>query len=357
MADMVKHMKHVEFSVGQMVCTGCEDMITAAVRELPGIATVQASYVHQQVKVDYDDNQVTLEQIRTAIETQGYPIVDKTAGKPSEFASTLWFLLLLGLVGGMAFWGKSLMPGVMQQIRPHMDDAVLLGIGFLTGFHCIGMCGGFIVSYTDKQAHWLRQLSAHAGYGFGKTLSYSVIGAGVGVLGASIAITPQMRGIAALAASVFLIVYGLKMLNVLTVLRRFTLRLPKAANQQITNALRQRRSPLVTGLLTGLLLGCGPLQAMYVMAAGTGDPIQGAKILALFSVGTLLPLLGFGAFASFLPATIMRQLVRVSGVLVIAMGLMMANRGLAMYQGQPKTKMPVPANATMPIPSGDYHGN
>ncbi len=350
-------MKHVEFSVAQMVCTGCEELINSAVRSLPGIVAVHANYVRQQVKVDYDDNKVTLAQILTAIETKGYPIVDKSAGTSGAFVNTLWFLLLLGLVGGVAFWGKSLMPSVMQQIQPHMDDAVLLGIGFLTGFHCIGMCGGFIVAYTDKQAHWLHQLSAHAGYGFGKTLSYSMIGAGFGALGASIAITPQMRGIAALAASVFLIVYGLKMLNVLTVLRRFTLRLPKAANQQITDALRQRRSPLVTGLLTGLLLGCGPLQAMYVMAAGTGDPVQGAKILALFSVGTLLPLLGFGAFASFLPATVIRQLVRVSGVLVIAMGLMMANRGLAMYQGQHKAMMPAPANTTMPLPLGGQHGN
>ncbi|MDD5274337.1 MAG: sulfite exporter TauE/SafE family protein [Methylovulum sp.] len=350
-------MKHVEFSVGQMVCTGCEDIINTAVRGLPGIVAVRANYVRQQVKVDYDDNKVTLAQILTTIETQGYPIVDKTAGIPSAFANTLWFLLLLILVGGVAFWGKSLMPGVMQQIRPHMDDAVLLGIGFLTGFHCIGMCGGFIVAYADKQANWLRQLSAHAGYALGKTLSYSVIGAGFGVLGASIAITPQMRGIAALAASVFLIVYGLKMLNVFTVLRRFTLHLPKAANQQITDALRQRRSPLVTGLLTGLLLGCGPLQAMYVMAAGTGDPVQGAKILALFSAGTLLPLLGFGAFASFLPAIVMRQLVRVSGMLVIAMGLMMANRGLAMYQVQHKAMMQAPADTDMHLPSGDQHDN
>jgi sulfite exporter TauE/SafE len=250
-------------------------------------------------------------------------------------------------VGGLAFWGKSLMPGVMQQISPQMNDAMLLGVGFLTGFHCIGMCGGFVVGYTDKHLHWSRQALAHLGYGVSKTLSYGLLGAGFGLLGAGLAITPQMRGIAALAASVFLVVYGLKMLNIFALLRRFTLRLPKAANRTIAETVAKRRNPLVTGMMTGFLLGCGPLQAMYVMAAGTGDPLEGAKILALFSIGTLVPLLGFGAFASLLPAKAMHQLVSVSGILVIAMGIMMANRGLALYQGQnPHQAMPTPMEHT-----------
>jgi len=63
-----------------------------------------------------------------------------------------------------------------------------------------------------------------------------------------------------------------------SVLRHFTLRLPKAVNRSITSGLQKHRSPLLTGLLTGLLLGCGPLQAMYVMAAGSGDPLEGATL-------------------------------------------------------------------------------
>ena len=118
-----------------------------------------------------------------------------------------------------------------------------------------------------------------------------------------------------------------KMLNVFSWLRRFTLRLPSSVNRHVAGELRRRRSPLRTGLLTGLLLGCGPLQAMYVMAAGSGDPKQGAMILLMFGLGTLLPLLGFGVFASLLSPAVMRQMVRVSGILVIAMGLMMAQRG------------------------------
>lgn len=71
-----------------------------------------------------------------------------------------------------------------------------------------------------------------------------------------------------------------------------------------------------------------PLQAMYIMAAGTGNPQEGAAMLFFFGLGTLLPLLSFGLVASRVSQSVMRQLVLASAILVIAMGLMMADRGL-----------------------------
>jgi uncharacterized protein len=330
-----------QLKVTGMHCLGCEETINEVVKALPGIHKAEASYRLQTVDVSYDDTLVDEATIRRSIEAKGYGIVEALPAKAGKAKHVLLFMLLLAVVGGVAFWGKSLMPGVMQQIKPQMGYALLFTIGFLTGFHCIGMCGGFVVGYTDAGLSKGRQLLAHMSYAFGKTLSYTTLGAGFGLLGATIAITPQMRGVAALTASLFLLLYGLKMLNVFSWLRRFTLRLPSSVNRQVTGELRRRRSPLRTGLLTGLLLGCGPLQAMYVMAAGSGDPKQGAMILLMFGLGTLVPLLGFGLFASLLSPAVMRQLVRVSGVLVIAMGLMMAQRGLKTIQsGQVSSAMP-----------------
>jgi len=67
---------------------------------------------------------------------------------------------------------------------------------------------------------------------------------------------------------------------------------------------------------------------MYIMAAGTGSPQEGATLLIFFGLGTLVPLLGFGFFANLLSRNTIHDLVRVLGVLVIVMGVMMANRGL-----------------------------
>lgn len=333
------------FKIDGMHCLGCEQIIAEALNDLPGVHSVEVSYKHAAVDLRFDDAVIDESTIRACIEAKGYAVQTASVAMAGKLKRALIFAVLLLVVGGVAFWGKSLMPGVMQQIKPQMSYAVLLGIGFLTGFHCIGMCGGFVVAYTDATKSKARQLLAHISYALGKTLSYTVLGAGFGLLGATIAITPQIRGGVALAASVFLLVYGLKMLNVFAFLRRFTLRMPKSVNRAVAGELRKPpRSALRTGLLTGLLLGCGPLQAMYVMAAGSGDPFQGGMILLMFGLGTLLPLLGFGMFASLLSHTAMRQLVQVSGILVIAMGIMMAQRGMLMLKS---SHMPAMSNQTM----------
>lgn len=337
--------KHL--TVNGMHCLGCEEIIGEALNALPGVHGVKVSYRKAAVDLQFDDALIDELKIRECIESKGYVVQADAASPMAKLKRAALFLVLLLVVGGVAFWGKSLMPEVMQQIKPQMSYAVLVGIGFLTGFHCIGMCGGFVVAYTDATKSKARQLLSHLSYAFGKTLSYTVLGSGFGLLGASIAITPEIRGGVALAASVFLLIYGLKMLNVFAFLRRFTLRMPKSVNRAVADELRKPpRSALRTGLLTGLLLGCGPLQAMYVMAAGTGDPFQGGMILLMFGLGTLLPLLGFGLFASLLSHSAMRQMVQVSGILVIAMGLMMAQRGMMMFKG---AQMPATSSQTMPM--------
>lgn len=329
-----------EFKISGMHCFGCEDAIVDSLKTLPGIVKVEADYRKQTAKVVYDARFIGEIDIRRCLEAKGYGVNEAVSSFRTLTVRTLIFLLLIISVGGLVWWGKSLIPGILQQINPHMSCVLLVTIGFLTGFHCIGMCGSFVLGYTDKSQSRMRQLLAHLIYGFGKTLSYTTLGAGFGLLGAFVAITPQMRGAAALLASIFILLYGLKMLNVFSLLRRFSVRWPRGVNRQVADQLQKRRSPLATGLLNGLVLGCGPLQAMYVMAAGTGDPLQGAQFLLLFGLGTLLPIIGFAFFAVLLSPATMRQLVSVSGILVIIMGMMMAQRGLKMLNIEISTLLP-----------------
>lgn len=329
-----------EFKISGMQCFGCEDIIVDSLKALPGIIKVEADYRQQTANIVYDAHLIREVDISHCLESKGYSLNPSSPSIRKKISRALIFLLLLAAVGGVVWWGKGLIPGILQQINPHMSSALLLGIGFLTGFHCIGMCGSFVLGYTDKSQSRLRQLMAHLIYGFAKTLSYTTLGAGFGLLGAFVAITAQMRGAAALLASIFILMYGVKMLNVFSLLRRFSLRWPRAVNRQVADQLRKHRSPLTTGLLNGLVLGCGPLQAMYVMAAGTGDPLQGAQYLLLFGLGTLLPIIGFALFAVLLSPTTMRQLVTVSGILVIIMGLMMAQRGLKLLNIEISTLQP-----------------
>lgn len=314
-------------NVGGMHCTGCETTITRAISELPGVQIVSASYPKSEVTVTFDANVINESAISSAITLAGYTVT-KTPAPKSTLPAWLIFAALLIVVGSVVFWGRSQMPSVMQQLNAQMSYALLFTIGVLTGFHCIGMCGSFVVNYARACETRAQAVRSHFAYGSGKTLSYVMIGAGFGLLGALITITPQMRGVAALLAGVFLLLFGLKMLNVWPALRRLNIRLPAAFTREVATEIQQRKHPFIIGLLNGLLLGCGPLQAMYIMAAGTGDPVQGGTLLFFFGLGTLPPLLGYGFFANVLSAKAVGEMVRVSGILVIAMGIMMAQRGI-----------------------------
>ena len=311
-----------------MHCTGCEETIENAVGRLPGVQNVKADYVKQTVDVEFDGKLIADAGIRAAIEEKGYEFDSTSAGGRLRNGSIFLFFLLL--VGGITFWGKSMIPGLVGEMSPNLGHAILFSIGFFTGFHCIGMCGGFVVGYASANGPQLAASTAmrHLMYAIGKTASYAAIGGALGLLGAVMTFTPFMRGVISIAASIFVIIYGLKMLDVFPALRGFTLRLPHFVTKGVANELRGQRNPLMIGLLNGFMLGSGPLQAMYIAAAGTGSPQEGATMLFFFGLGTLIPLMSFGLIASSVPRRILRQLVLASAVLVIAMGLMMADRGL-----------------------------
>jgi sulfite exporter TauE/SafE len=190
------------------------------------------------------------------------------------------------------------------------------------------MCGGFVVSYTAKDAqeerkpHW-----SHVMYGAGKVASYTIMGAAFGLLGSIVAFTPQLRGFAGILAGIFLVLFGLKMLNLFPMLRKLQLKTPGFVSKLSG---KSSKSPLVIGLLNGLMIACGPLQAIYIMAAGTGSVLEGAKMLFVFGLGTLPVMLGFGYFASFVSSKLTHRLLKASGILVIVMGLLMVNTGLAL---------------------------
>lgn len=218
----------------------------------------------------------------------------------------------------------------MPDLTGELNVGLLLLIGFLTSFHCVGMCGPLILGYIAKNATaGQHSHAAHLLYGVGKTISYTAIGALFGAFGAIVAFTPFTQGAIGMAAGFFLILFGLHMLEVFPVLNHFQFKTPGFVMRFVGTEYRKHSNPLVIGLLNGLMIICGPLQAMYVMAAGSGSWSQGAEILLFFGLGTLPLLLGFGFLTSLLSANLTPKLLKASGVIVMALGVIMLNRGLS----------------------------
>lgn len=243
------------------------------------------------------------------------------------------FFILLALFGiGVILWLDSwfMNHSDMPSLSRDMGYGLLFVVGFLTSFHCVGMCGPLIVGYSAKSAaaggksHW-----AHLLYGMGKTLSYTAIGALFGAFGAVVAFTPYTQGAVGVAAGIFLILFGLHMLEFFPSLSHFHIKTPGFVMRFVGKEYRKHSNPFIIGLLNGLMIICGPLQAMYVMAAGTGSWSEGAAILFFFGIGTLPLLMGFGFLTSLLSVNLTPKLLKASGVIVMALGAIMLNRGLA----------------------------
>jgi uncharacterized protein len=316
-----------------MHCHGCEHIIEVGLGKLAGVRSVKADYPTETVTVAFDSALTNLRAIRATIERAGYRTYEQDDPKRRRSPLERFAGLLIGLIGILViifFDTEWISKGGEPDITQRLSLDLIFVLGLLTGFHCVGMCGGFVLSYTaDDAAAGRGSYLSHALYGAGKTLSYALIGAAFGLLGGFIAFTPMLRGVAGALAGAFLIVFGLNMLGLFAPLRRFRFGLPRPLQDFIyAEEARSRHRPFVIGMLNGLMIACGPLQAMYVMAAGTGSALEGAKMLFAFGVGTLPVLLSFGVLATLISGAMTHRLLRLSGVIVVVLGAVMINRGL-----------------------------
>ena len=326
-----------KLKVKGMTCNSCEKIIAKQVLSLPGVKSVDVDYSTEMVEIIYDAELITPEKIKNIIKKKGYLCeeFDENKDKNKENNKNSLFAWIFAAIGfiliiyfAWQFYGTVNLPEISQ----NMGYGLLFVVGLLTGFHCVGMCGGFVVSYTTKGIkEGKRPAKLHLSYAIGKTLSYTIIGALFGLLGSIIAFTPTIRGAAGIIAGLFLVIYGLKMLNVFPSLRKFQIKMPQFINQFIRKERKDHsNSPLTIGLLNGLMIACGPLQAIYIMAAGTGSMIEGAKLLFIFALGTLPVMLGFGYLTSIISKKATHKILKASGIIVIILGLIMVNRGLAL---------------------------
>ena len=349
--------------VDGMSCSSCEQRIEKAVRALDGVTQVSASASLSEVMVYYDADLVTWAAIVGAIASAGYTVREDAApaallaagsqdAAPSKAGAVYRFLGLLAVVAAIYLIirytvGFTFLPTVTQS----MGYGLIFIVGLLTSLHCIAMCGGIVLSQgirkndaegalpptepepsgpaTTARANLKDRLLPSLLYNGGRVVSYTIIGGIVGALGSLFSLSTTLKGIMPVIAGAFMLFLGVRMLGIFPWLSRLKVRFPGLGGKKMSTA-ANGRGPFVVGLLNGLM-PCGPLQTMQVYALGTGSFFAGALSMFLFSMGTVPLLLGFGAISAFLSAKFTRGMLKASGVLVIALGLVMFTRGMNLF--------------------------
>ncbi|NLU51535.1 MAG: heavy metal transporter [Clostridiaceae bacterium] len=328
-----------------MTCTSCEMRIENALKKLDGVIEAKALFTSSNVYVTYDANVIELNQIIQTIEKLDYVVKNKPdtddisepeTKKSAENKMTINQLLGAGIILLALYLVINNTVGFnfIPEINQSMGYGILFFVGLLTSLHCVAMCGGInlsqCVSYkvdNDNNSKFSR-FKPSLLYNSGRVVSYTIIGGIVGAIGSSITFSGAAKGIVAIISGVFMVIMGLNMLNIFPWLRKLNPRMPRIFGKKIHGS-KGKLGPFYIGLLNGLM-PCGPLQAMQIYALGTGSALSGALSMFMFSIGTVPLMFGLGALSSILSGKFTHKMLKVSAVLVIVLGVVMTNRGLAL---------------------------
>jgi sulfite exporter TauE/SafE/plastocyanin domain-containing protein/copper chaperone CopZ len=311
------NIKREIIKVYDMTCSSCESKVERALKKVDGVVNAIASFSALQVTVEYDTELCTKDHLKEAIKKAGYSTENSNGVKYVGFFIVVAAILLLG---------NSTSGFDMNEKLNGASYLVLFLVGMLTSIHCVGMCGGIMLTQSvgKENKNKLQAIMPAILYNAGRITSYTIIGGIVGALGSVFAISLNVKAAIQIFAGIFMVMMGLNMAG-FTLFRKFNIKLPWSS----CSVKKKPKTPYLVGLLNGLM-PCGPLQTMQLYALGTGSALNGALSMFLFSLGTVPLMLLFGAISGFLSKGYTKQLLKFSGFLVILLGIIMGNRGLSL---------------------------
>lgn len=207
---------------------------------------------------------------------------------------------------------------------------------FLTGLStggltCLAVQGGLLFGLLARRKEdgeelkgWQRLLLPVSAFLIAKIAIYTVVGLGLGWLGAKIQLTQGTRLWLQTFAGTFMVVAGIRLIFPQW-LPWLNINPPASVRRFIRNRSKSQAlvAPAFLGLLT-ILIPCGTTQAMEVAAIATGSAAQAAAIMFAFTLGTAPLFLIIGVLARG-TALLQSRLRWVAAALVIGLGVFSIN--------------------------------
>jgi sulfite exporter TauE/SafE/copper chaperone CopZ len=339
-----------------MSCAHCERRIEGAVSSVDGVesAIADAGKGTLDLVLSGDaDRQQVLDSLGSAVQLAGYTVISEVAARSRRRDSGLAIAFGLIIAGAFALADAFGLFAMIPSIDLGLGFGALFVAGLLTSLHCISMCGGIALSQglkgsmvTDTglagqpgqpglagqhgqsgQPGLAAALGPSAAYNIGRIVSYTLIGALAGALGAALDIGMGGRAVLMGFAGLFMMAMGLSLAGILRLPR---LDWPAWQRFRLHTGIKAARlGPFAVGLANGFM-PCGPLQTMQVYALGSGSAVAGALAMFAFSAGTAPLLFAFGAGGALVPQRYRFMAVKAGAVLVAFLGLMTVGRAWAL---------------------------
>lgn len=315
--------------ISGMTCGQCEKIIQKALMKQNHVIRAVVSYKTSTAEIVLDSQDTNPDEIISVIKKIGYgaSIIKDKKNETSRQIGGI-FILLIALYFLIS---KTIGFNALPAIEGNIGYGMLFVVGLLTSIHCIAMCGGINISQCITQISTQGTNNVYKSsllYNGGRVISYTIIGAVVGALGSVISFSGASKGIVSIIAGLFMVLMGINLLGVFPNLRKFNVQIPSNV-RRVFMGTKGERGPFVVGLLNGFM-PCGPLQTMQIYALGTGSAVTGALSMFAFSLGTVPLMFGLGTMGSFLGKHASKNMMKISAVLVIFLGMIMFQRGASL---------------------------
>ncbi|MBD3247721.1 hypothetical protein GF382_00330 [Candidatus Falkowbacteria bacterium] len=325
-----------KFFIEGMHCGSCKTLIETELDILPGVTKADVNYLNGEIEIEYEKEKISLDRIFSTIKSLGYKASkqkkDKQKGRKILFiiGAIVFIYLMIAVIDN--FGGFELMSKLNEGTASFW---LILIIGFLASFHCVGMCGGLVVAYSAndlKEGRKNKLFKPHFQYNLGRLISYTFVGAVLGGIGSFFAINPSFTGFLTIFVGLFMVLMGLSFLSEGRIFSKVKIKPPEKIARFLYNQKRSDnpKGPFIIGILNGFM-PCGPLQAMQLFALGTGSLAMGALAMFTYALGTIPLMFGLGVFLSKIGSAHVKNVMKVSGILVIILGLFMGMRGLSNF--------------------------
>ena len=88
-------MSQITLNVPDISCGHCEKTVLGALQSKPGVKSVLVSIPAKSVYLDYDESAFSLDEVKSALDEEGYPVASTAEGHAHE-GPTAGFIPLTG---------------------------------------------------------------------------------------------------------------------------------------------------------------------------------------------------------------------------------------------------------------------
>ncbi|MCK5857513.1 MAG: sulfite exporter TauE/SafE family protein [Bacteroidales bacterium] len=220
-----------------------------------------------------------------------------------------------------------------------------LGLGLLTGFHCVGMCGPIALVLPLNNKTWGTKIFSALLYNIGRTITYATMGGIFGIIGAGFSMAGFQRWISIVMGAFMIATVIFPKINHMLYKGTGDSKFMNMIKKQLAKYFQQAsyKSLFITGLLNGLL-PCGMVYMAIAGAIAVGS-LQGSILfMALFGLGTIPMMFLMSMLGNFASFKLKRVINKAIPVIVIVVGLLFILRGLElgiMFISPPAKKLEV----------------